>query len=435
VRVASGSAELYLAILGVLSSGAAYVPVDAEEPAARAAAIFAAGEACAVIEDGLRVRQLAPAAGARRTPSAQDDAWVIFTSGSTGAPKGVAVSHSSAAAFVEAETRLWHVSEHDRVLAGLSVGFDASCEEMWLAWRNGAALVPAPRALVRSGEAIGPWLAERRVSVVSTVPTLAALWQEETIAGVRLLILGGEACPNELGWRLAATREVWNTYGPTEATVVSTADIGKVLAEIGGHTRFIELAKATHVVGQGSTVCGSALIQAFVSAPARVDSLDAACARQVPAIHAVGAFPARLADVKPLQPEPAGAAVRSAAALKLAAAALATAGDAVAREAAIATGLDRGLHGGDVTADPAGTVLHLHGDQLVPGVAVSGTVTLAPAPVALDGQSAHAQLSVSAQGQPAASFTADWTTQGTAARAQVSGTVGGEAIAGSAFAP
>ncbi len=223
VRVASGSAELYLAILGVLSSGAAYVPVDAEEPAARAAAILAAGEACAVIEDGLRVRQLAPAAGARRTLSPDDDAWVIFTSGSTGAPKGVAVSHSSAAAFVEAETRLWHVSEHDRVLAGLSVGFDASCEEMWLAWRNGAALVPAPRALVRSGEAIGPWLAEQRVSVISTVPTLATLWQEEAIAGVRLLILGGEACPNELGWRLAATREVWNTYGPTEATVVSTA--------------------------------------------------------------------------------------------------------------------------------------------------------------------------------------------------------------------
>ncbi len=213
------------------------------------------------------------------------------------------------------------------------------------------------------------------------------------------------------------------------------ADIGKVLAEIGGHTRFIELANATHVVGQGSTVCGSALIQAFVSAPARLDSLDAGCASQVPAIHTIGAFPARLADVKPLQPEPAAAAVRSAVALKLASAALATAGDAVAREAAIATSLDRGLHGGDVTADAAGTVLHLHGDQLVPGVAVSGTVTLAPAPVALDGQSAHAQLSVSAQGQPAASFTADWSTQGTAARAQVSGTVGGETVSGSTFAP
>ena len=62
------------------------------------------------------------------------------------------------------------------MLAGLSVAFDASCEEMWLAWRNGACLVPAPRSLVRSGVDLGPWLVEQRITVVSTVPTLAALW-------------------------------------------------------------------------------------------------------------------------------------------------------------------------------------------------------------------------------------------------------------------
>ena len=58
--------------------------------------------------------------------------------------------------------------------------------------------------------------------MVSTVPTLVALWPAEALAGVRLLILGGEACPPELGARLAThDREVWNTYGPTEATVVA----------------------------------------------------------------------------------------------------------------------------------------------------------------------------------------------------------------------
>ena len=66
---------------------------------------------------------------------------------------------------------------------------------MWLAWANGAALVPAPRALVRSGVELGPWLAERQVTVISTVPTLAAIWDDEALASVRLLILGGEACP------------------------------------------------------------------------------------------------------------------------------------------------------------------------------------------------------------------------------------------------
>jgi AMP-binding enzyme/phosphopantetheine binding protein len=83
--------------------------------------------------------------------------------------------------------------------------------------------VPAPRAIVRGGAELGPWLVERAVTVVSTVPTLAAMWHDEDLEGVRLLILGGEACPDALGWRLAAHREVWNTYGPTEATVVTTA--------------------------------------------------------------------------------------------------------------------------------------------------------------------------------------------------------------------
>nr|WP_225953304.1 non-ribosomal peptide synthetase [Kibdelosporangium phytohabitans] len=112
----------------------------------------------------------------------------------------------------------------DRVLAGFSVAFDASCEEMWLAWRNGACLVPAPRLLVRSGVDLCPWLVERGVTVVSTVPTLAALWPSDGLSGVRLLILGGEACPPELATRfLSDDREVWNTYGPTETTVVACA--------------------------------------------------------------------------------------------------------------------------------------------------------------------------------------------------------------------
>jgi non-ribosomal peptide synthetase-like protein len=223
IHLESGSSQLYVGILGVLRAGAAYVPVDADDPPARAAAIWEEADVCGVLEDGLELRTLRTPRGQARDACADDDAWVIFTSGSTGRPKGVAVSHGSGAAFVEAERRLWTVTAADRVLAGLSVSFDASCEEMWLAWGSGAALVPAPRAVVRSGADLGPWLLRRGITVISTVPTLAAMWDERTLANVRLLILGGEACSPELGWRLSAGREVWNTYGPTEATVVTTA--------------------------------------------------------------------------------------------------------------------------------------------------------------------------------------------------------------------
>ena len=227
IRMPSGSYSLYLAILSVLAAGAAYVPVDADDPDERAALVFSeAGVVGILTEDGILPGTGTSHGRSAESPRVGDDAWIIFTSGSTGTPKGVAVTHRNAAAFVDAEARMFlrdnPIGPGDRVLAGLSVGFDASCEEMWLAWRHGAALVPAPRALVRSGMDLGPWLVARDITVVSTVPTLAALWPAEALEAVRLLIFGGEACPPDLADRLAVDgREVWNTYGPTEATVVA----------------------------------------------------------------------------------------------------------------------------------------------------------------------------------------------------------------------
>lgn len=240
VRIRSGTTELYTSILGVLVSGAAYVPVDADDPDERARTVFREAGVAVIIGDELDIAPAASrASGASDVPGDRelrepteprpsDDAWIIFTSGSTGLPKGVAVSHRSAAGFVDAESRLFlqdrPIGVGDRVMAGLSVAFDASCEEMWLAWRYGACLVPAPRSLVRSGMDLGPWLVANGVTVVSTVPTLVALWPTHALDAVRLLVLGGEACPPEIGTRLAsAHREVWNTYGPTEATVVACA--------------------------------------------------------------------------------------------------------------------------------------------------------------------------------------------------------------------
>lgn len=242
VRMASGSKALYIAILATMRAGAAYVPVDADDADERARLVFGEAQVVGVLGNGGYVArpdserrgsvsaQDAPdvpdVPDALIEPSLDDDAWIIFTSGSTGVPKGVAVTHRSAAAFVDAEANVFlrgdPLGPGDRVLAGLSVAFDASCEEMWLAWRHGACLVPAPRALVRSGEDLAQWLVRQSITVVSTVPTLAAMWPAEAIENVRLLIFGGEACPPELAARLVEEgREVWNTYGPTEATVVS----------------------------------------------------------------------------------------------------------------------------------------------------------------------------------------------------------------------
>ena len=169
VRAPSGTVDLYVSILAVLAAGAAYVPVDFEDPQERADLVFGEADVCAVIGAGREITLTGTPLGVLGTPGLDDDAWIIFTSGSTGKPKGVAVSHRAAAAFVDAEAELFLVDEPigpgDRVLAGLSVAFDASCEEMWLAWRYGACLVPAPRALVRTGIDLAPgWSSERSPS-------------------------------------------------------------------------------------------------------------------------------------------------------------------------------------------------------------------------------------------------------------------------------
>ena len=227
VRIASGTTDLYVAIMAILLAGAAYVPVDADDPAERARTVFAESDARAVIGNQL---EITPRGGGRTPdrvePAPADDAWVIFTSGSTGKPKGVAVSHRSAAAFVDAESRLFVVDAPlepgDRVMAG-SVG------RLRRLVRGDVAGLAA-RRLPGAGAAVTGPLRHGSGALAARQPDHRRLHRAdpglpvagEALRRVRLLILGGEACPPELGARLVTdAREVWNTYGPTEATVVA----------------------------------------------------------------------------------------------------------------------------------------------------------------------------------------------------------------------
>ncbi|WP_198154243.1 Pls/PosA family non-ribosomal peptide synthetase [Neomicrococcus aestuarii] len=230
IRVPSGTTDLYTAILATILAGAAYVPVDWDDPDERADTVFSEANVAAVLGENLEItKRIAGHHNAdRQPPTLDDDAWIIFTSGTTGKPKGVAITHRAAGALVDTEADFYLSHEPlnttDRVMAGLSVAFDASCEEMWLAWRHGSTLVAAERDVVRSGEDLGYWIRDKRITAISTVPTLAAIWPAQAMERVRLLIFGGEACPPDLIERLSVPgREVWNTYGPTEATVIATA--------------------------------------------------------------------------------------------------------------------------------------------------------------------------------------------------------------------
>ncbi|GLH73031.1 peptide synthetase [Geothrix limicola] len=232
----------HAALLGILKAGAAYVPLDPDLPPARLRQVVvecrmdllltprSQGASldlpCPRLDQAVDVEEarvtLLPVDPSPDGPSPDDLAYVIFTSGSTGTPKGVPITHRSACTLVRAEQRLFAVTPGDRVFQGFSLAFDASVEELWLAWANGACLVVGTKALMQSGPDLGRRLGELGITVWSTVPTLLGLLNDP-VPTLRLLILGGEACPPDLvaRWWRPDLRMV-NTYGPTEATVIST---------------------------------------------------------------------------------------------------------------------------------------------------------------------------------------------------------------------
>lgn len=206
-------------------------------------------------------------------------------------------------------------------------------------------------------------------------------------------------------------------------------DHPKILAYLGGDARFIEIANATHVVGEGDTVCGSQLVRAFVRHPRSIDRLNASCANEPP-IHAVGVYPQSVAEERPLTATGGRA---SEAELRAAAAAVQTASDAVERDEALFSPTDAGLTGGTVRFRPDGD-LRLEGDALVPGFPVSGSIDRRPAAPARDGEAVDAKLTFDFEGAPA-TLTARWTTAGATAVARVVGTFGGRRFSAQEPAP
>ncbi len=238
------SIDVYVTLLAILKSGAAYVPLDPEYPTDRISYILDDSKAhtlittsalaahqpqlnCKVILLDKAQQKLgfqSPARLTRREVGTRnhDLCYIIYTSGSTGQPKGVEIAHCSACHLVRAESKIFDVSPKDRVFQGFSIAFDASVEEIWLALFSGAAIVVGTAEMVHSGQGLSKILTQAKVTVLSCVPTLLSMMPDD-VPGVRLLIVGGEACPQHLVHRWARpNRRMVNTYGPTEATVIAT---------------------------------------------------------------------------------------------------------------------------------------------------------------------------------------------------------------------
>jgi len=233
--------DQYMAILGILWAGGTYVPVDwgypkdridfiAEDSGAKLILTFheRAPEMsieALVLDDVLGdvAAESAEPLSREETGCTPDDiAYIIYTSGTTGRPKGVMIRHSNACHLVRCESAVLALEPTDICYGGFSLAFDMSVETMWTAWFVGAVVLVASDSLTKAGPDIAPVLEEQGVTVWHVVPSLLTLVEHE-MPSLRLLNLGGEACPPDLVARWARPGlTILNTYGPTETTVTAT---------------------------------------------------------------------------------------------------------------------------------------------------------------------------------------------------------------------
>ncbi len=248
------SPEQIIGILGVLKAGGAYVPLDPALPVERLMFMIEDVEAAVVVcQESLqhvftsaktlvvyidRILALTAELASITLPtppvlSPDNAAYIIYTSGSTGRPKGVIIKHRSMVNFVEAAGQNYSIGSGDRVLQFASISFDTSVEEIFTCLVRGATLVLRTDLMLGS---IALFLATCQEWGVTVLNLPTAYWHElsamldvqqlELPSSLRMVIIGGEkALPDRLAsWQRRAGQHIrlFNTYGPTESTVVAT---------------------------------------------------------------------------------------------------------------------------------------------------------------------------------------------------------------------
>lgn len=313
----SRSVEAIAGILGILKSGAAYLPLDPTYPVERLE--FMVRDACAsVIVTDRKTRgawvgfngqvveweKRVGAAGARlvegkrRSPRGGDLAYVMYTSGSTGQPKGVLIEHQNLANSTRA--RLQYYSEPvQRYLMVSSIAFDSSVAGIFWTLAQGGTLILPEDKEVRDPRRLAELIAGRRVTHLLCLPSLyrfiLQFARPDELRTLRCAIVAGEPCPASLieeHRRCCPGARLYNEYGPTEATVWSTVfdtseqapgvpvPIGRPIP--GAEIYLLDPAGSLAPPGWPGEICigGTGVARGYLNRP----ELTAACFTVVPAL-------------------------------------------------------------------------------------------------------------------------------------------------------
>jgi len=240
------SLDMIVALLGVMKSGGAYLPMDPTYPVERISFVLADANVPVLLTQEKLVQNLTTggirfvcldtsweeikreSTGAPPTRVTSDDlAYVVYTSGSTGKPKGVEIPHRAVVNLLNSMRKRPGFGTQDTLLAVTTLSFDIAGLELYLPLCVGAKLIIASREAASEGNQLLALLMSSKATVMQATPvTWKLLLEAGWVGAPRLKVLcGGEAFPRELANDLAKHAiSVWNMYGPTESTIWSAAD-------------------------------------------------------------------------------------------------------------------------------------------------------------------------------------------------------------------
>jgi len=235
--------DMLVALLGILKTGASYIPMDPSYPKERLAYMSEQADirliiSCESVKDDIDYfkyellsidgywDKIADQAASHQLPVVDPEniAYVIFTSGSTGLPKGVQVPHRSVVNFLLSMANKPGLEAKDRLLAITTLSFDIAVLELYLPLVVGGRTVIASDDAVMDGDDLKDLIQEHEISVMQATPsTWRSLLGADWKGGDIRVLCGGEPFPVDLASTLSEIcTEVWNMYGPTETTVWST---------------------------------------------------------------------------------------------------------------------------------------------------------------------------------------------------------------------
>ncbi|MBC9914699.1 non-ribosomal peptide synthetase [Chitinophaga varians] len=188
------------------------ISIDKTKEAARAERIK--------FQDDRSVLMLFPTDPPLYNPAPKDIAYVIYTSGTSGKPKGVEIRHDGVVNLIQYQLQVFGISDDERILQFSTLSFDASVEQIWLAWLSGSTLVLVDRSTMLDPVLMQAYIREQQITHLHAVPMYLNSLDYQGCTSLRRVISGGDVCPPSLFQKLRGI-PLYNEYGPTETTVTS----------------------------------------------------------------------------------------------------------------------------------------------------------------------------------------------------------------------